>query len=126
MVSLGHVNIRSSRLNESIVFYRDIIGLTPGRAATRPQSDDHVWMSDDDGHPCIHLQRTDAGPADAAETAGVHHVAFNCADPDSWRDKLTSAGIEYREARFAEADMLQFNLRDPNGVRLELLFVGAE
>jgi catechol 2,3-dioxygenase-like lactoylglutathione lyase family enzyme len=125
MVSLGHVNIRTSRLDESVAFYRDVIGLSPGRAATRPQSDHHVWMSDDDGHPCIHLQRTDSEAAGTQGVASVHHIAFNCTDPDSWRAKLTSAGIEYKEARFAEADMLQFNLIDPNGVRLELLFVGA-
>ena len=125
MVRLGHVNIRSSRLNESIVFYRDIIGLTPGRAATRPESDDHVWMSDQDGQPCIHLQRTDAGAPEAAETSGVHHIAFDCGDPDKWRRKLTSLGVAFREAVFAEANMLQFNLTDPNGVRLELTFTGA-
>jgi len=122
MVSLGHVNIRTSRLEESVAFYRDVIGLSPGRAATRPQSGDHVWMSDRLGNPCVHLQRTDAPTAYAREAVGVHHVAFNCVGPDSWREKLTSLGIEYKETAFAGADMLQFNLRDPNGVRLELQF----
>ena len=125
MVSLGHVNIRTALLEESVAFYRDVIGLAPRRAATRPQSPDHVWMSDSLGNPCIHLQRIEAAAADGDESAGVHHIAFNCSNPDSWRSKLTSLGIEYTEAVFAEAEMLQFNLTDPNGVRLELLFGGG-
>src|SRR5689334_7342873 len=122
MVSLGHVNIRTSLLEESVAFYREVIGLSAGRAETRPRSSDHVWMSDEHGNPCIHLQRTEAAAPDVAETSGVHHIAFNCAEPDTWRHKLTSLGIAYKEARFPEANMLQFNLIDPNGVRIELLF----
>ena len=49
-------------------------------------------------------------------------MAFACTKPQDWRDKLNSMGIDYREAAFAEARMIQFNLSDPNGVRLELLF----
>ena len=30
--------------------------------------------------------------------------------------------IDFSEKEFAAAYLLQFNLRDPNGVRLELLF----
>ena len=45
MTQLAHVNIRSTDLEESVAFYRDILGLRPGPAATRPHSNDHVWMS---------------------------------------------------------------------------------
>ena len=126
MTSLGHVNIRTSQLEVSVGFYRDVLGLTPGRAATRPHSSDHVWMSDAEGRACVHLQRTNAGPPSAAESAGVHHVAFDCTDPDAWRRKLASLGVDYTAAEFTEANLLQLNIVDPNGVRLELLFRGEE
>jgi catechol 2,3-dioxygenase-like lactoylglutathione lyase family enzyme len=122
MINLAHVNIRTSDLDGSVAFYRDVIGLERGPAATRPGSRDHVWMSDEQGSPCIHLQRTAAPPATDEERGGIHHVAFACTKPQDWRDKLDSMGIDYREAAFAEARMIQFNLSDPNGVRLELLF----
>lgn len=121
MTKLGHVNIRTPLLEESIAFYRDVIGLSPGGAATRPGSRDLVWMSDSAGNPCIHLQRTAVIPRNEA-TAGLHHVAFDCENPGEWRAKLAELGIAHEETEFAVANMVQFNLLDPNGVRVELTF----
>ena len=123
MISLGHVNIRTTDLERSVAFYRDIIGLKPGPAATRPDSEDHVWMHSSEGLPCIHLQRATSAETNSSVGAGVHHVAFTCVDADSWRHRLSDREIEYSEARFDAAGLLQFNLIDPDGVRLELLFI---
>jgi catechol 2,3-dioxygenase-like lactoylglutathione lyase family enzyme len=120
MISLGHINVRTTKLDESVAFYRDVLGLTPGPAATRPDSDDHVWMSDSKGSACVHLQRTQT--AASGDGAGVHHFAFNCDDAGAWRRKLESLGVEHEEREFAAAGMIQFNLRDPNGVLVELTF----
>lgn len=122
MISLGHVNIRTSDLQRSVAFYRDVIGLTPGPAATRPDSNDHRWMHDNAQRPCIHLQTGGGSDEQASAGAGVHHVAFNCEDPAAWRQKLRTQGVAFTEAEFAAAGLLQFNLTDPDGVRLELLF----
>lgn len=123
MTRLAHVNIRTSRLADSVAFYRDVLGLSPSGAATRPGSVDHVWMRDENGNPCVHLQRTEAAPVESGG-AGLHHIAFDCDDPDAWRRKLERFGIAFDEHEFASARMLQFNLRDPNGVRVELTFAG--
>jgi catechol 2,3-dioxygenase-like lactoylglutathione lyase family enzyme len=120
MISLGHVNVRTTKLDASVAFYRDVLGLAPGPAATRPDSDDHVWMSDSNGNPCVHLQRAQTAPS--GDGASVHHFAFNCDDVDAWRRKLESSGIEHEEREFPAARMIQLNLRDPNGVLVELTF----
>jgi catechol 2,3-dioxygenase-like lactoylglutathione lyase family enzyme len=125
MAQLAHVNIRTADLEGSVAFYRDILGLRPGPAATRPQSNDHVWMSDEHGNPCIHLQRTNASAADGREHAGMHHLALACSDAESWREKLKSMDIDYQESEFASANLVQINLLDPDGVRIELLFEAA-
>jgi catechol 2,3-dioxygenase-like lactoylglutathione lyase family enzyme len=122
MPKLAHVNIRSSDLDASVAFYRDVLGLTPGSAETRPDSVDHVWMSDEEANPCIHLQRANGSPANESETAGLHHIALSCAGLDHWRAKLKTMDVEYRETEFCSADIVQLNLRDPDGVRVELLF----
>lgn len=122
MTSLAHVNIRTSCLEESLAFYRDVIGLVPRAAATRRDSAHHVWMSDRKGRPCVHLQRSDARESECGERIGVHHVAFETDDPTAWREKLKAQEIEFTETEFADAKLLQFNLTDPNAVRLELLF----
>lgn len=122
MTSLAHVNIRTANLERSVAFYRDVLGLSPGPAATRQGSADHVWMSDEHGQPCIHLQRTSFAAEDLGEIAGMHHLALACSDPDGWRQKLSDLGVDFQEAEFTAARVVQFNLLDPNSVRIELLF----
>lgn len=122
MTSLGHVNIRTGDLDESLRFYRDVIGLRPAPAATRPGSADHIWMHDEQDSPCIHLQRAGISLITSSDGPGVHHVALNCTDPDQWRHKLGTLAVPFRETKFEEANLLQINLEDPDGVRLELLF----
>lgn len=123
MTRLGHVNIRSASLADSVAFYRDVLDLMPGRAATRPGSDAHVWMHDGAGNPCLHLQRAEGRSVERGG-AGLHHIAFDCENPDKWRRKLKRLGIAFEEHEFASSRMLQFNLRDPDGVRIELTFTG--
>jgi len=122
MTTLAHVNIRAADLDRSVAFYRDVLGLIPGPAATRPTSADHVWMTDEQGNPCIHLQRTDGPPAEPGERSGFHHLALACSNPNEWRRKLSSMSIHFHESEFAGARLSQFNLRDPDGVQVELLF----
>lgn len=122
MPRLAHVNIRTARLEDSVAFYREVLGFAPGPAATRPGSADHMWMSDEEGNPCIHLQSADTGSADEAPRVGMHHLALACSDPAAWRETLRSTGTNFTETEFAAANILQFNLRDPDGVRIELLF----
>jgi len=121
VITFGHVNVRTNKLEESVAFYRDVLGLTPGPAATRPGSNDHVWLSDSSGKPCVHLQRATAIGMEMSG-AGIHHFAFDSDDAEAWRNKLKSLGIGHEEMEFEEAGMLQFNLKDPNGLRLELTF----
>ena len=121
MTNLAHVNIRTADLERSVAFYRDLLGLSPVAAATRPGSRDHVWMSDDEGRPCIHLQRTSSA-AQTGDHPGMHHLALACVDPEAWREKLSALAIDFQETEFTAARMLQFTLLDPDSVRIELLF----
>lgn len=122
MTTLAHVNIRTADLERSVSFYRDVLGLSPGPAATRPGSADHVWMTDEQGNPCIHLQRASLAAANLGQHAGMHHLALACSNPEAWRQKLNSLGVDFQEAEFTVARMMQFNLLDPDRVRIELLF----
>ena len=120
MIRLGHVNIRTTRLQETAEFYSGVLGLTPGQAATRPDSDRHIWMFDSAGAPIVHVQQSDE--VEATETAPLHHFAFDCDDLQHWYDRLTSFGIDFTQSHFPHAGLVQLNLCDPNGVRLELTF----
>jgi catechol 2,3-dioxygenase-like lactoylglutathione lyase family enzyme len=123
MTRLAHVNIRTPRFDETVDYYRRVIGLTAMPAATRPDSQRHAWMSEADGHASIHIQQEQAAETVAAGGSPMyHHIAFDCVNPQQWRNRLTGLGEPFTELVFAEAGLVQFNLTDPNGLRLELTF----
>ena len=122
MIALGHVNLRTERMAETVRFYCDVLGFRAGDAATRPGSPNHVWLFDSDGSPGIHVQSATAGGGAGEPAVGIHHVAFNCHDIEHWEQRLAAAGVPFSRSEFPEATMSQLNLTDPNGVRLELSF----
>lgn len=125
-VSFGHINIRTSRLAETIDFYRTVLGLEPGDAATMADQSGNAWLFDEGGAPIIHLNAPKAGEAiDPAVTGALDHVAFNCDDMAAMQMRLGKAGIAYDVFETRVPGLVQINLRDPNGVKVELAF-GAE
>jgi catechol 2,3-dioxygenase-like lactoylglutathione lyase family enzyme len=123
MARLAHVNIRTPRFAETVAFYERVLGLTAAPAATRPDSDRHAWLVEADGRASVHIQGEEAGAGVGAATSpAYHHIAFDCTDAGHWRERLRGLGERFDEIAFAEAGLLQFNLVDPNGLKLELTF----
>ncbi len=132
---LDHVNIHTDRLDETVRFYEDVMGLTKGLA---PGLDLEMtaWMFDGD-RALIHLgmagsilgeakkdSPAGAPPAPPPGSGAVHHVAFNCRDYDAMIDRLERLGVP-KQTNYVEAvDLKQIFIHDPNGVMLELNFFG--
>ena len=125
MPGLDHVNLQTTRLAETVAFYRDVIGLEvrdpPGLDPARIQ-----WMHDENGHGIIHLSTVGSllgeAPAslDGTGTGAVHHVALDCAGHDAMVATLAARGLPYRLNHVAQIDLKQIFVADPNGVLLEL------
>jgi catechol 2,3-dioxygenase-like lactoylglutathione lyase family enzyme len=122
-VTLGHINIVTDRLEETVGFYQALFGFERGPSATRPGSNAGVWLFDANGVPCIHLNALEDGQPQRPGSGGcLDHVAFNCPDQAAMTDRLAAARIPYDMVAFPVAGLVQFNLVDPNGVRIELTF----
>lgn len=132
---LDHVNIHTDRLEETVRFYEDVMGLRKGLA---PGLDPEMtaWMFDDQGRALVHLGMAGSILGEAATEAGdgpdeppgsgaVHHIAFNCRDYDSMIARLDRLGVARRANDVPEVDLKQIFIHDPNGVMLELNFFGA-
>jgi len=125
MPGLDHVNLQTTRLAETVAFYRDVIGLEvrdpPGLDPSLVQ-----WMHDERGHGIIHLSTTGSllgeAPAtlDGSGTGAVHHVALDCSGHDAMIATLQAHGLSYRLNHVAVIDLKQIFVQDPNGVLLEL------
>ena len=125
MPGLDHVNLQTTRLAETVAFYRDVIGLEvrdpPGLDPSLVQ-----WMHDENGHGILHLSTVGSllgeAPAtlDGGGTGAVHHVALDCTGHDAMIETLNAAGLPYRLNHVGVIDLKQIFVADPNGVLLEL------
>jgi catechol 2,3-dioxygenase-like lactoylglutathione lyase family enzyme len=135
---LEHYNIRTTKFEETVKFYDDILGMKCHRAPMAPADYPPSWIYDDSGTPVVHLTRVDpASPhesyakmakyrgvdPDAAffGSGAVDHVAFECEGYDEILGRLEAKNLKFAKNQVT-SDFRQIFVRDPNGITLELNF----
>jgi len=121
---IGHINIRTPLIEETLVFYESLFGLRRGPALTMADQARNAWLYDADGRAIIHVNMPTQGEAvpGIGDRGRMDHVAFDCRDPDAMEARLTALGIAYRRRATLVDGLTQIVLRDPNGINLELAF----
>ena len=123
MNTLGHINIRTDRMEETLRFYETVLGFRRGAAMTNPNPAQNMWLYDEEGGACVHINALREGEAMLpGNGACLNHVAFNCADRDAMTALLAREGIAYVTVQTAMPTLVQYNVYDPNGVKVELTF----
>ena len=114
---LDHINIHSSRLEETIRFYTKLLDFQEGY---RPPFDfPGAWLYAGE-RAVIHLVDRQ-GVSEGVENP-VDHVAFEATGFDQTCKQLEDAGWDYQTADVPATNIRQIFLMDPNGVKLELNF----
>lgn len=121
---IGHINIRTPLLEETLRFYEQLFGLVRGPARTMGDQARNAWLYDGDGRAIIHVNMPLEGePAVEPGIVGrMNHVAFDCRDVDATEARLRELGVPYRRRATLVEGLTQIVLRDPNGINLELAF----
>ncbi|MET0293627.1 MAG: VOC family protein [Phenylobacterium sp.] len=134
---LEHYNIRTTRLDETLRFYDQALGMKAGRPPMAPPDFPTTWIYDDSGVAAIHLTPVDpadpqasyarisryrGGEPDAAfhGSGAIDHLAFECDDYDAVRARLQAMALAFVENEFP--GLRQLFVKDPNGLTLELNF----
>jgi catechol 2,3-dioxygenase-like lactoylglutathione lyase family enzyme len=121
---LDHFNIRTRRLDDTVRFYEDILGLQNG---DRPNfSFPGAWMYSE-GRPVVHL--VDISPTSEQQkpdSGVVHHVAFASRDFNGMKQRLQSKGMAFDTRQVPGGALWQIFVRDPNGVMIELNYEAAK
>jgi catechol 2,3-dioxygenase-like lactoylglutathione lyase family enzyme len=128
--SLDHVNIRTRQVEVTAAFFRDVLGMTVTPPPGMKPGVLAAWVLDDSGRPVVHIGDADGmyptdghAPFVPARGGGsVHHIAFNCDDYRTLRERLTRCGIEASENYVAQIGLRQVFVHDPNGIFVELNF----
>lgn len=113
---LDHINIGTHRLAETVAFFRDILGLTPG---WRPDfAFGGAWLYAGET-AVVHLVELGAAKGPSNDAA-LDHFAFRIDDYEGCKARLDAAGVAYKAADVPGAPIRQIFIRDPNGVNIEL------
>lgn len=124
VLRLDHVNITTGRLDASVRFYVDGLGLTRGalpNGMARPGGEDSgAWLCDAAGAAIVHLMRDeDAAPEGSS---AIDHFALSCDDYEDFTGRLTDRRIDFQAADYPQIGLRQLVVHDPNGVKIELNF----
>ena len=121
---MDHFTILTTNTQETVAFYHDILGFTPG---PRPAfSFPGAWLYND-GRAVLHVVERSVIP----EGGGVlDHIAFWGTDPSSYLAKLKARGIKHDLRRLPAsghaAGVWQLFFFDPSGARVEIDFAASE
>jgi len=122
VVSLDHVNIMTSRFDETLGFFVDAVGLR--RGATPDGHDDNpnaAWLYAGDV-AVVHLLRREVPGSDIPEACALDHIAFRCMDIAAMEARLDRHGVRFERRNFPEYGFRQLVVRDPNNIMVELSF----
>ena len=121
ITALNHVNIITDDLDATRKFYADVIGLIDGDRP--PFQFPGAWLYIDD-EAVIHLVGVDDQPDEGTGT--IDHIAFESNGINDMVVMLEGRKIPFHVRDVPGREVRQVFLHDPNGVKIELNFRGAE
>lgn len=139
---LDHVNFITHDLNKTIAFYTDIIGLEYGDKIPADKARSIYFYIRGQNYPVLHvgyapddkkqprfsrLADLDDSHKGQFSTGSLDHfcLAVDAEDYQQYIARLDKQGIEYQCYCHSDLPLKQIWVLDPNGVRVELNFIGS-
>lgn len=120
---IGHFNIRTPKLEETLRFYEDLLELRRGDALTMTDQVNNAWLYDDSGRAVVHVNSTEPNEVvpEAGARSRVNHIAFDIRDLGTMEQRLKSRNVKYTRYDIGTVPGLTLLVtEDPNGIVLEL------
>jgi len=124
---LDHVNISTTRCDETRDFFVEVVGLVEGDRP--PFAFPGYWLYSGD-QAVIHLGGMRAEENERATDkhggAAIDHISFRMTGLRAMRSKLEQRGIPHHVRVVPRTGDVQIFVDDPNGVTVELTYSAAE
>lgn len=114
--NIDHINIGTHQLDATRAFFRDALGLVEGWRPNFPFGGAWLYAGET---AVVHLVDLDS-PKRPSSEAALDHFALAIDDYDGAIARLDAAGVKYRAVDIEGTPIRQINVRDPNGVNIEL------
>lgn len=117
---LDHVNIQTTRLDEMMAWYRDILDFAVG---SRPNfSFPGAWLYAGDT-VMVHLVGIAGPQAKGSEVnLKLEHFAFKATGAEDFEERLMAAGLEFSRVEIVSINTAAFSLWDPDGNHIHVDF----
>src|ERR1700750_684186 len=122
--TLDHFNIRTRKLDDTVRFYEDVMGLEKG---PRPNfAFPGAWMYSD-GKAVVHLvDISGTSELQKPDSRVVHHVVLCSRGFDDMRQRLKAKDMRFEARQVPGGELWQIFVDDPNGVLIELNYEAAK
>ena len=122
MKGMGHIALNTGNFNESLKFYKDILGLEEERTTDWGEFKMTSLLMPDGGSLEIFDYGMRFERAPSQSSVGYRHVAFLVEDVDEWYRKLVENGIETRgePMELPVLGIKGFICIDPDGMDIEI------
>lgn len=119
---LDHVNIRTAKLDEMSAFYEDVLGLPRGKRPSFPMGGAWHYCGK---QPVVHL--VEASKKFKTEEAQIEHFALRSNGTiKAFQKKMRDADTPYEVRPLTEINMVQVNVFDPDGNKIEVQFAASK
>lgn len=119
-MKLDHVNIRTAQLDAMRAWYADVLGLEDGWRPPFPFPGAWMYAGKD---PIVHLVGVNDEPAPVEPDVRLEHFALSGdGEIGTFRSRLEASGVELWEAKVPGTDLVQINVRDPDGNHIHIDF----
>lgn len=117
ILTLDHINIHTSHLDEMTRYYVEVLGLELGSRPNFKSVGSWLYCGD---LPVVHLVKKEKQPQ--VNESQINHFAFRADGLDEFVALLEKLDIEHRTNEMRDAGMTQIFLDDPDGNLVEMQF----
>ncbi|MEM7683248.1 MAG: VOC family protein [Paracoccaceae bacterium] len=120
---LDHVNVRTSRLDEMVAWYGEILDMHPGPRPDFPFPGAWLYCGED---AAIHLIGVDVEPGSDPNDLKLEHFALSATGMAALVERAKSAGERFDVRKVPDFPIAQVNLWDPDGNHIHIDFTAEE
>ena len=117
---LDHVNIRTAQLDKLVEWYADVLGLCAGDRPDFPFPGAWLYAGE---QAVVHLVGTDQHPGAGSESMlKLEHFAFSATGRVEFEQRLRARNIPFRNSERPSINLVQVNIKDPEGNHIHVDF----